>query len=296
MTDTPSTILLLRLQSTGSNVNLWGGYLNTAMQMIEQASKGYQALAVTGDATISWTNYTTANTGECAFLKLTGTLAAGAALTFPSNQNMLVVKNAAGAAVTIKVSAGTGVVIPNGRTTWIACDGTDYVDITPSWLSTTTTLTNGNDIVSFTQLNAAIAAAGLPATAGTVLNSAADTTAGYLASKITGTGAVVVSTTSAGGNEKTNIAVGALGLTDGGLVASTFAPVGGSKYRVPTGGTVTLPTATGSGSAIGLTFFGAGVSFLSGVISSGGAILSSVAVDGDQTLIITDADSTRGWC
>jgi hypothetical protein len=48
MADTPSSILLLRLQSIGSNTNLWGGYLNAALQTLERASKGYQALAVTG--------------------------------------------------------------------------------------------------------------------------------------------------------------------------------------------------------------------------------------------------------
>ena len=294
MTDTASTVLLLRLQSTGSNVNLWGGYLNTAMQMIEQASKGYQALAVTGNATISWTNYTTANTGECGYLKLTGTLSAAATLTFPNNQNFLVVKNAAGATVTIMCSTGTGVAIPNLRTALIACDGTDYFDVVPSWIGTATTLTNNGDLVSKLQLSTAIAAAsGL--TAPFILNSVTDTTPGYLGAKITGSGAVVVSTTSPGGNEKTNIAVGSLGLTDGGLVASSFAPAAGSKYRVPSGGTITLPTPTGANSNISLAIYGSGVSTLSGTLSSGGAILSSLAVDGDQTLILTDSDSTRGW-
>ena len=85
MADTASAILLQRIQSVGSNVNLWGGYINTNLQMLEQASKGYQTLAVTGDATISWTNYTLANSGSCAFLKLTGTVTG--VLTFPGYQN-----------------------------------------------------------------------------------------------------------------------------------------------------------------------------------------------------------------
>lgn len=68
MTDTPSSILLLRLQSVGSNTNLWGGYLNTGLQTLERAAKGYQALAVTGDATVSWTNYSASNDGAVASL------------------------------------------------------------------------------------------------------------------------------------------------------------------------------------------------------------------------------------
>jgi len=50
MADSPSPVLQLRIQSVGSNVNLWGGYINTDLAMIEQAAKGFQSLAVTGDA------------------------------------------------------------------------------------------------------------------------------------------------------------------------------------------------------------------------------------------------------
>lgn len=126
MTDSPSSILLLRLQSTGSNVNTWGGYLNTALQTLEQANKGYQALPVTGDATISWTNYSTGNSLQYGFVKLTGTLSGPATLTAPAYNNFLALQNSAGATVTIKCSGGTGVAIPNGARVLLYCDGTDY--------------------------------------------------------------------------------------------------------------------------------------------------------------------------
>lgn len=205
MTDTPSSILLLRLQSTGSNTNLWGGYLNTAMSTLEQASKGYQALAVTGDATISWSNYSTGNTGQIAKLKLTGTLAAVATLTLPSYQNWVSVWNTAGQTVTIKCSGGTGVAIPNGRKALLYCDGTDYITDTPTWTGETTTLTNNGDLVNYAQMQAAIAALLSSTIAGLVFNSAADTTVGYLGQKLTVSGSLTKSTTSAGGNEATNI-------------------------------------------------------------------------------------------
>src|SRR4051812_41031228 len=114
MTDTPSSILLLRLQSVGSNTNLWGGYLNTALATLERAAKGAQTLAVTGDATVSWSNYAATNDGAVAFLKLTGSLSSAAALTFPGYQHYLSVWNATGNAVTIKCSGGTGVTLQNG--------------------------------------------------------------------------------------------------------------------------------------------------------------------------------------
>ena len=182
MADTPSPILLLRIQSTGSNVNLWGGYINTSLEILEQASKGYQTLAVTGSAVISWTVYTLANTGQCAMLKLTGTLAAAAVLTFPAYYNELVVWNAAGATVTIMCSGGVGVAIPNGRKTRLYCDGTDYYSSSIDWIGDTTTLTNNGDLVTNAQLTAAIAAITAGSVTGLVLNSVTATHANYLAS------------------------------------------------------------------------------------------------------------------
>lgn len=205
MTDSPSTILLTREQSTGSNTNLWGGYLITTQRQTEQAAKGYQTLAVTGDATISWTNYTTGNTGQCAHLKLTGTLSSAATLTFPAYMNRLVVNNQAGATVTIKCSAGTGVAIPNNRRVEIRCDGTDYTTDTPTWTGDAVTLTNGGDLVTNTALAAALAAL-VGVAYGLSLNSAADTMAGYLASKLTFSGSLVVTTSNPGANETRDVA------------------------------------------------------------------------------------------
>lgn len=198
MVDTPSSILLLRLQATGSNTNLWGGYLNTAMQMIEQASKGYQAQAVTGDATISWTNYTTGNIGSAALLKLTGALTAAATLTMPAYMNFLLVWNNAGAAVTLKCSGGTGVSVPTGRKTFLFCDGVDYYPASSLWISDyASTLTNAGDIVVKTTLETAITAL-TTAQSGLVLVDSGDTTAQYLATKLAFSGDVSGAATGAG--------------------------------------------------------------------------------------------------
>lgn len=87
-----------------------------------------------------------------------------------------------------------------------------------------------------------------------------------------------------------------LGLIDGGLQGASFDAKKGTAYRFPTGGTVTLPAPTGSGQYIALTPYGTGTTDLSGVISAGGTIFSTFQISGDQTLIICDADTTRGWC
>lgn len=216
MADTPSSILLLRLQSTGSNTNLWGGYLNTALQTLERASKGYQALAVTASSTISWTNYSAANDGAVGFLKLTGALSSAVTLTFPSYQHYVPVWNATGAAVTIKCSGGTGVTLQNGDRALLYCDATDYHNAAPTLFPTAnitvagkisglTAGTSGTDAVNLTQMSAAIAASVPAGTAGTFLNSIADTTRGYLTDKIQAVGSLVLTTRNAGANEYTEI-------------------------------------------------------------------------------------------
>lgn len=91
------------------------------------------------------------------------------------------------------------------------------------------------------------------------------------------------------------VSPGNLGVTNYGLQAATFTAKINGSFVFPTGGTVTLPTPTGSGVFIVLSNFGTGFSTLSGTISSNGATLSSYTMTPDQTLILCDASSTRGW-
>ena len=88
---------------------------------------------------------------------------------------------------------------------------------------------------------------------------------------------------------------GLLGLTNVGLIAATATLRPNTTVMVPTGGTLTLPAPKGSGAYIVVSTFGTGVTTLSGIISAGGSILSSFVMVGDQTLVICDADATRGW-
>jgi hypothetical protein len=209
MADTPSAILLLRLQSVGSNTNLWGSYLNVALQTLERASKGYQALAVTGDATITWSNYAATNTGAVAFLKLTGALTAAATLTFPNYQNFVGGVNQTGQTLTIKCSGGTGVAIPNGVYFLLYCDGTDYANAAPTIFPAGLTVagqitgvsagTANSHAVNLQQMAAAIAASVPAGTAGTIFVNVADALRGYIADKITVAGSLSLAVVDLGG-------------------------------------------------------------------------------------------------
>lgn len=298
MTDTATSRYKARQQSQGSNTNTWGDdKLNEVLRLLDRGSKGYQALAMTGDTTLSWTNYVATNDGQCAVLKLTGSLSSATNLVVPSAEwQWDCIWNTTGQTITVKTSAGTGVAIPNGRKAAVFCDASDcYLGV--SNIIDQITLTNDRDSVDKNALETAIANASLPASAGTVLVSASDTTAGYLGAKVdvTGSGAATVtpSTTNPGANEVRtfSVSVGDGGLADGGLQADTFTAEAGKAYVCPSGGTITLPTPTGSRRKIEFALFGTATSILSGTING----TTSFVALGDQTFTITDSDVTRGW-
>ena len=221
MADSTSTRLLLRLMATGEQNNLWGGYTNTSLQTIGRAAKGYQSIALTGDKTITHTNYSASNEGVVAFIKFTGTLSSAASVTFPSTETVLDIWNAAGQAVTVKTSSGSGVAIPNGTRIRLACDGSDFVNTSSSNIPSATTIagqvtvsgqvkglssgTDSTDALTKAQIEAAIAAASVSGS-NLVLNSATDTTPSYLNTKLlVGTG-LSKTTNSAGANETLTLA------------------------------------------------------------------------------------------
>jgi len=311
MTDSASSILLQRIQSVGSNVNLWGGYVNTNLETLERAAKGYEALAVTGDATISWTNYSASNTGAVARLKLTGSLAASATLTFPAYQNYVSVHNAAGATVTIKCSGGTGVAIPNGQTVLIYCDGTDYSNAGPTIGPTGTQNTSTYAYAQWGAVESAIANAGIPASAGTVLVSGTDTTAGYLGAKMTvnfgsttttqisGLTSLELSVQNSGAAEKVLVTVGegyVGGFLNGGLQSAQFTPSVGSAYDcdfTSASWTVDLSgmTTPQLGQRISLNCFGNNQPFLLGTVNG----LTNLYLDPGFSGELTYSGSSWGW-
>lgn len=299
MTDTPSSILLLRLQSTGSNTNLWGGYINTSFQTLEQASKGWQTLAVTGDATISWTNYATGNVGQCGHLGLSGSLTFPAILTFPTNQNWLIVHNNTGASVTIKCSGGTGVIIPNGKRVPVFCNGTDYFDDGPNWTGNLYALVNNGDYVLNSHLTAAIAAITAGSVSGLVLTSTSATQATYLLNALTSSGGVSISKVNAGtSSEQVLIGVGALAVTVGAAQTGNFAAVVNTQYILTKSGnvTVTLPSAASPQDTIVIDIGGSTgiVTFaLNGLKYYGTSTNPSTASEGTQ--IFRYHSAARGW-
>lgn len=208
MADSASAILLVRLQSTGSNTNLWGGYINDNLEILERGSKGYQAYTVTGDATVSQSNYSKTNDYAVAAIKLNGAPAAAWTHTLPSRQHFFYAWNNSGQSGTLKASGGTGVTLAAGQRALIYGDGTDYYNAAPTvfpaganvtmggaltvagQISGVTAATSGTQAVNKTQMDAAIAAGAIPAATGAVKVDAA-ATPGYLYDVLTVSGSLV---------------------------------------------------------------------------------------------------------
>ena len=199
MTDSPEARLLLRLQTTGSNTNIWGGYLDTNQQMLSRASKGYQAIAMTGDQTISWTNYSLTNIGAVRTIKLTGSLSAVANLVVPSLEMDFNIINSTGKTITVKTSAGTGIAVVNGARVALFCDAADVYQSSPTNISTFVPTTD-YDITTKTYVDTAIAAATFSSSPGTLRITAADTTAKFLSSAITVSGLLTKTIVNPGAN------------------------------------------------------------------------------------------------
>lgn len=172
MADSATSRFKARKQSLGSNVNTWGDdKLNDVLDLFDRGGKGYQAVALTGDVAWTWTNYATSNAGQVAIVKFTGSLSSAATVTVPSTEWVWLMWNAAGAAVTVKTSAGSGVTLQNGDRAVVYNDGTDVVNIAPTLFPSgnvtiggkidgLTAGTASGEAVEYDQLNAAIAAGG----------------------------------------------------------------------------------------------------------------------------------------
>ena len=132
MANSTSASLKLTVQATGENSGTWGQITNTNLLIVEQAIGGYEAVAITTGATLTFTNGAISN-GKNAVLKLIGTIGGAVNVTIPDGiEKTFVVDNATTGAhtVTFKTSSGTGETwaAADKGTKMIYSDGTNVVD------------------------------------------------------------------------------------------------------------------------------------------------------------------------
>ena len=132
MANSTSASLKLTVQATGENSGTWGQITNTNLLILEQAIGGFQSVAITTGATLTFSNGALSN-GKNQVLKLTGTIAGAVNVVIPDSiEKTFVVDNATTGAhtVTFKTSSGTGVTwaAADKGTKMIYSDGTNVVD------------------------------------------------------------------------------------------------------------------------------------------------------------------------
>ena len=122
MVSTPTSRLRLNKQGTGDNTNTWGTKLNDEVfDRIDEAIAGSTAITVSGNVTLTSTNYVS-DQARNAILLLSG--AGGFTITIPAVSKFYIVRNACSAAVTFS-NGGTTVSVPAGQARVVFTNGTD---------------------------------------------------------------------------------------------------------------------------------------------------------------------------
>lgn len=151
MSSSPSPLLKLELQASGEHPDTWGDNLNASIALIEQAIAGRSAIATTGGTTtLTDTQYAT-NQDRCAALDFSGVLVSNATIIVPARTKSWIVRNQCTGAftLTVKTSAGTGVVVAQGQVATLWCDGTNVVSV-----STDATTLGGFAAAAFARFSA----------------------------------------------------------------------------------------------------------------------------------------------
>jgi hypothetical protein len=127
----------LELIGTGEQAGTWGATTNNnfgsatpgTYQGFEQAIGGKATIDLSAGGTIALTltNSNAAQNARALFFDLGGSPSGAVTLQVPAIQKSYIVKNGSGQTVTVEISGGTGVAVPNGSTTVVYADGTNVV-------------------------------------------------------------------------------------------------------------------------------------------------------------------------
>lgn len=174
MPSTYSPSLRIELIGTGEQSGTWGTTTNTNLgTLLEQSIAGVQAITMI-DANYTLTNYNgVSDEARKAVLVASGTNTAARDIIAPLVAKNYIIKNntTGGFAINIRAATGASVSIPNGGTSAVYCDGTNFnlaltqtliaagAGISIATVGATSTITNTSNFVSGTRIPFAQAAA-----------------------------------------------------------------------------------------------------------------------------------------
>lgn len=237
MTTAYTSLLGLALPVPGELTGTWGSVVNNSItSLLDTAIAGVATAPVTsGDWTLSDIDGASSD-ARAAIIRPTGSPGVSRNIIAPSQSKAYVIQNESNGPVVIKGSATTGVTIAAGKTTLVAWNGTDFIEIVPS-LSTTATAANG--------LNSA--------TTTVAVNSATAPTTGQVLTATSGSAATWQTPTASGGSVTSVAAtvpsflsVSGSPITTSGTLAISYS---GTALPVLNGGTG-VTTSTGSGNNV----------------------------------------------
>lgn len=125
-----TTSLKLTLPADGDTN--WGTVVNTGITALVDASVAATA-TVAHDNTANYTLTSlngTADEARKMFLNITGALTADRNVVCPTASKLYFITNSTtgGFSITLKTTAGTGILVPNGRSVVLYCNATDVVN------------------------------------------------------------------------------------------------------------------------------------------------------------------------
>jgi hypothetical protein len=132
MASTFSPSLRLELIGDGDQSGIWGQTTNNNLgALVEQAIAGVITINII-DANYTLTNFNgVSDEARNAVITITGTLSQQRNIIAPLADKVFTFRNATTGGFSIQIigSSGTGVIIPNGATTSVYCDGTNFLPL-----------------------------------------------------------------------------------------------------------------------------------------------------------------------
>ena len=241
-----TTLLSLVTPTQGTLSGTWGDTVNYGISdYVDIAIAG--TLSFAGDGAITLANTTgsssgnaiTSTTAQYMVIRITGTQTVTKVITGPSYSKLYMVDHAgATSAVTFKAAAQTGVSIAVGEKAFVYYNGTDYVKVSTSVISTgTVTSVGGTGTVNGISLSGTVTTSGSLTLGGALANVS-------LTSQVTGTLPAANGGTGVANNAAST-------LTISGAYATTLTVTGTTNVTLPTSGSLVT---TGKAIAMAMIF------------------------------------------